>query len=99
MRWLKRALQAEITRQVESVADGQAVAADSVRKPLADLLPSSQVIAQARERVQASKQEAAQRIESLTLELNHDAVTGVPNRRYFMNELRRAIGRASCRER
>src|SRR5690625_1024654 len=39
MRWLKRALQAEITRQVESVADGQAVAADSVRKPLADLLP------------------------------------------------------------
>lgn len=91
MRWLKRALQAEITRQVESVADGQAVAADSVRKPLADLLPSSQVIAQARERVQASKQEAAQRIESLTLELNHDAVTGVPNRRYFMNELRRAL--------
>lgn len=90
-RWLKRALHAEITQQVDSLADGQAVAPGKVHKQIADLLPSSTVMVQARERIQASKQEAAERIESLTVELNHDAITGVPNRRYFMNELRRAL--------
>lgn len=91
MRWMKRALQSEITRQVESVAEGADAAPAITHKQVADLLPSSQVIEQARERVQASRQEAERQIESLTLELNHDTVTGLPNRRFFMNEMRRAL--------
>lgn len=89
MRWLKRALHDEITKQVDSIADGQAVA--PAHRQIADLLPGQHVVAQARERVQASRQEAVEQIESLTVELNHDAISGVPNRRYFMNELRRAL--------
>lgn len=91
MRWLRRALQDEITTQVDSIVDGQAAAPTTVHKQIADLMPDQHVMRQARERVQASKQEAAQQIESLTIELNHDAVSGVPNRRYFMNELRRVL--------
>lgn len=91
MRWLRRALHEEITKQVDSIVDGQAVVPGRAHRQVADLMPGNYVIAQARERVQTSKQEAVERIESLTLELNHDPVTGVPNRRYFMNELRRAL--------
>lgn len=91
MRWLRRALHDEITTQVDSIVEGRAAEPTKGRKQIADLLPDQQVITQARERVQASKQEAAQHIENLTVELNHDAVTGVPNRRYFMNELRRVL--------
>lgn len=91
MRWMRRALQGEVTRQIQRVAEGSDVGPARGHKRVADLLPSTQVIEQARERVQASKQEAERQIESLTLELNHDAVTGLPNRRYFMNEMRRAL--------
>lgn len=91
MRWLRRALREEITRQVDTIADGSSAVQGKVNKQIAELLPSTQVIASARERVQAGKDEAEARIESLTVELNHDAVTGLPNRRYFMNELRRAL--------
>lgn len=90
-RWLRRVLPEEIARQVDSIADGQSGEVSATRRQLADLMPAGHVIAHARERVMASKQEAVAKIESLTLELNHDMVTGVPNRRYFINELHRAL--------
>lgn len=91
MRWLKRALHDEIEKQVDSIADGRPRTPGKASRQVADLMPASHVMTQARERVQASKKEAYDRIESLTVELNHDAVTSLPNRRYVMNELRRAL--------
>lgn len=89
--WLKRSLHAEITRQVDAIADGKEASITTTPKAVADLLPSNNVIAQARERVQASREEASSKIESLTVELNTDSITALPNRRYFMNELRKAL--------
>lgn len=89
--WLKRALHSEITRQVDSISKGQDNSPSIISNTIADLLPPKTVLTQARERVQASREEANAKIETLTLELNTDAVTGLPNRRYFMNELRKAL--------
>lgn len=89
--WLKRALHLEITRQVDSISKGQDNSPSIISNTIADLLPPKTVLTQARERVQTSREEANAKIETLTLELNTDAVTGLPNRRYFMNELRKAL--------
>jgi predicted signal transduction protein with EAL and GGDEF domain len=48
-------------------------------------------LAEAREQFRITAQETHARIESLQLELNLDAVTRLPNRKYFFNELRRAL--------
>ena len=50
-----------------------------------------QALNQTRERVYASVEEQNAQIESLKLELNQDPVTGLPNRKYFVNEFRRAL--------
>src|SRR5699024_8596794 len=91
LRWLRRALHAEITRQVDGVAAGKEPEPVYVSPQVIDFMPERNVMVQAREQVRASREESTARIESLTLELNTDPVSGVPNRRYFMNELRRAL--------
>src|SRR5690606_29512112 len=51
----------------------------------------SRVISDVRERVRADAQEQSGRIESLQVELNQDPITGLANRKYFLNELRREL--------
>lgn len=97
IRWLKRALNEEITEQVRAIAeDGVAPVVKPSR--VAELAQAARMIVNVRQKVQASTQEQNARIESLEIELNQDAITGLANRKYFMNELRRALQAAEGQE-
>lgn len=90
MRWLRRALREEIQLGVESIAS-RGEWQQGHRPVFSELQGVSQIIKQVHERVRATEQEQEARIESLELELHQDVVTGLPNRRYFVNELRKAL--------
>lgn len=92
IRWLKRALKDEITEQVQAIVEGDIQTIPvSQRSRVAELAQATRMIVNVRQRVHATTQEQNARIESLELELNQDPVTGLANRKYFMNELRRAL--------
>jgi predicted signal transduction protein with EAL and GGDEF domain len=90
VRWLKRALREEIAEQVRAIADGGEPLVPR-RARVAELASVSRVISDVRERVRADAQEQSGRIESLQVEVNQDPVTGLANRKYFLNELRREL--------
>ena len=93
MRWLRRALQDDVTARVQALA--RSSAGDDlppVRHPaMVELREVAQIISSTHDRVRATAAEHQSRIESLELELNQDAVTGLANRKYFINELRRLL--------
>ncbi|NYT63015.1 EAL domain-containing protein [Alcaligenaceae bacterium] len=91
IRWLKRALKSEITEQVRAIAEGGQSAPAPGRSSVAELAQATRMIHDVRERVRATAQEQNARIESLRLEVNQDPVTGLANRKYFLNELRRVL--------
>lgn len=92
LNWFRRVLREEVSAQVLAIgtqAPGTAPASPPVR--VAELSSLVSAIDDTRARVRATAQEQTQRIESLELEVNRDPVTRLPNRRYFVNELRRAL--------
>lgn len=99
LKWFRRVLQQEISARVHAIGRQSPNALTTAlvlpqRTAVAELLPVLSAIADTRERVQATSQEQMARIESLELEVNRDPVTQLPNRKYFVNELRRALGGA-----
>jgi EAL domain-containing protein (putative c-di-GMP-specific phosphodiesterase class I)/GGDEF domain-containing protein len=95
LNWFRRVLREEVSAQVRAIgtqASPSASAAAPSRARVAELSSLVSAIDDTRERVRATEQEQTQRIESLELEVNRDPVTRLPNRRYFVNELRRALG-------
>lgn len=97
LKWFRRVLQQEIAAQVQSIDAGhgvQAAGGAADRAMVEELMPVIEAIAATRERVQATSMEQMARIESLELEVNRDPVTQLPNRKYFVNELRRALSGA-----
>ncbi|WP_322998115.1 LapD/MoxY N-terminal periplasmic domain-containing protein [Castellaniella sp.] len=93
MRWLRRALHDDVMTRVRALADGGGTAdLPPVRHPgIAELREVSLAIVRTHEQVRATATEREARIESLQLELNQDPVTGLANRKYFINELRRLL--------
>ncbi|MGE4369319.1 MAG: LapD/MoxY N-terminal periplasmic domain-containing protein [Burkholderiaceae bacterium] len=91
VRWLKRALQQEVERRLEQAGETDHLPGGAEPSRIAEFAGVGSLVASFREKVAANEQELASRIESLELALNQDDVTGLPNRRYFLNELRRAI--------
>ncbi|MEG2045725.1 MAG: LapD/MoxY N-terminal periplasmic domain-containing protein [Comamonas sp.] len=93
--WFSRVLREEISAQVMAIgataAAPAAPGAAPLRSKVAELTAVVDAISDTRERVRATAQEQTQRIESLEVELNRDQVTMLPNRKYFMNELRRVL--------
>lgn len=89
--WFGRVLREEISAQVMAIGSTGPAAAQPVRSQVAELTAVVHAISDTRERVRATAQEQTQRIESLEVELNRDQVTLLPNRKYFMNELRRVL--------
>lgn len=97
LKWFRRVLQQEIAAQVQSIGAGngaQPPGNASDHSMVEELMPVIEAIAATRERVQATSMEQMARIESLELEVNRDPVTQLPNRKYFVNELRRALSGA-----
>lgn len=90
MRWLRRALRDEVTERVRALAEDRSPTPLHDRA-MVELREVTHVIFDAHEQVRATTAECKARLESLELELNQDAVTGLANRRYFINELRRAL--------
>ncbi|ARP91102.1 hypothetical protein CAL14_13065 [Bordetella genomosp. 9] len=59
--------------------------------PGAETAEVADALEEARERFRMAQQETNARLESMQLELHLDPVTRLPNRKYFFNELRRAL--------
>lgn len=94
LKWFRGVLQQEVSARVQAIGhqSAQRGALLPVREAsVAELLPVLSAIADTRERVQATALEQMARIESLELEVNRDPVTLLPNRKYFVNELHRAL--------
>lgn len=89
--WFRRILRDEIADQVKSIGTDTASSATSGRTRLKELTPLIRVIKDTSERVRERAQVQTARIESLELEVNLDPITQLPNRKYFMNELKRAM--------
>jgi GGDEF domain-containing protein len=99
-RWFRRVLREEVQMRVGAIGRAQlGQPSPSTNRPrnsaFAELSDVMQAIVDTQERVQITNQEASARIESLELELNLDPVTQLPNRKYFINELRRNLEGAS----
>ncbi|MDN5873355.1 MAG: EAL domain-containing protein, partial [Sinobacteraceae bacterium] len=90
MRWLRRALHEEVMERVRAMAENRNPA-PLQHRAMAELREVSRVISTAHEQVRVTTVERNARIESLELELNQDPVTGLANRKYFINELRRVL--------
>jgi EAL domain-containing protein (putative c-di-GMP-specific phosphodiesterase class I) len=95
VRWFKRSLETEIQQRLVRVKT------DPVRTPddrvsIPELETVGSLVSDFRERVLATEHALTEQLESLSLELNSDDVTGLPNRRYFINALHEALqGQAS----
>src|SRR5690606_37351168 len=90
--WLRRALRTDVEERVAGILSQQPPpTASRSRSRFAELEGLSQTIEAVQKRVLATSQEQHARIESLEFELHQDEVTGLANRRYFLNELRKAL--------
>lgn len=91
IRWFKRALRSQITEQVQAIVEGGQPQKVLEGRRVPELAQASRMIREVRERVHATAQEQTAHIESLRLELNQDPVSGLANRKYLLNELRRIL--------
>ncbi len=89
LRWLQRRLLTPLSSQLRAL--GGEDAAPAVLPAVREFASVNEALAHARDLLRATAEENSARIESMQLELNLDAVTRLPNRRYFHNELRRAL--------
>lgn len=93
MRWLRRVLHEEVAQQLNALTSKDA--GHSQYQPrkstFSELAEVTQAIASARENILITTEEQNAKIESLEVELNQDPVTGLVNRKYFINELRRLV--------
>src|SRR5690625_3114629 len=96
IRWLRRMLHEEVTKQLnrieaDAVSAKPRAAAPTKRVMFSELKEVTQAIASARESILATAEERHAKIESLELELNQDPITKLANRKYFVNELRTVL--------
>ena len=91
LRWFRRVLHDEVEAQVQSIGTSQSKDAKVGASRVAELASVSHAIEDARVRVTQASNAQTQRIESLELETNSDPVTQLPNRKYFVNELQKAL--------
>ena len=90
MRWLRRALDEQVASQVRAIGQGEDLP-PSTHAAVRELNELVSEISHVRERVRANVHEMDAKIEQLNVELHQDEVTGLANRRYFINELRRVL--------
>ena len=94
MRWLRRVLHQEVALQLTNLTNQDASAtlpAAPLKSTFAELQEVTQAIASARTNILATTDEQNAKIELLEVELNQDVVTGLVNRKYLVNELRRQL--------
>jgi signal transduction histidine kinase/EAL domain-containing protein (putative c-di-GMP-specific phosphodiesterase class I)/GGDEF domain-containing protein len=88
-RWIEKRLLYEVGMRVRDLGRAEAPSADL--PPVRELASVADALSETRDRLRMTAEESSARIESLQVELNLDAVTRLPNRKYFFNELRRNV--------
>jgi diguanylate cyclase (GGDEF)-like protein len=88
--WIKSKLLREISDQVRAMGKGE-LAHGPLKPRVKELEGVTDALQEARESLRITAEEHSARIESLTIELNQDPVTGAANRKFFINEFRRAL--------
>ena len=91
LRWFRRVLNKEVTKQVMRIGTQQAAQTDSEGMQVHELKEVSSAIQSTYQRVQRYEKAQEERIENLELETHRDPGTGLPNRKYFLNELNKAL--------
>lgn len=92
IRWLRRVLRDNVTEELKALATPGGARSVVASKPaFTELTEVTEAIATARESILTTNEEQFAKIESLEVELNQDFVTGLVNRKYFVNELRRQL--------
>lgn len=93
LRWFRRVLREEVSAQVRRIgtAESEPSADSQHTTAVAELHELSNAIADTHVRVQHQEQMHVERIETLEVETNRDPVTGLANRKYFVNELNKAL--------
>ncbi|ARP86992.1 bifunctional diguanylate cyclase/phosphodiesterase [Bordetella genomosp. 9] len=89
VRWIEKRLLAEVGEHMRAIGRGQFGQALTARVP--ELSGITDALNQTREQLRATTEEQTARIESLEIEVNQDPVTGLANRKYFINEFLRAL--------
>lgn len=96
IRWLRRVLHEDVAEQLNALTNPNIDTERSnhslkSRSSFSELDEVTQAIAHARQSILATAEEQHTKIESLEIELNQDPVTGLANRKYFINELRHQL--------
>jgi len=83
-------LAALLSRLRRALADAPAEAPE-IKIKQTEPIENAELLDEVRERVSPTMDEQMARIEQLEIELNRDPVTGLANRAYFLNELKRVL--------
>jgi EAL domain-containing protein (putative c-di-GMP-specific phosphodiesterase class I)/GGDEF domain-containing protein len=89
VRWIEKRLLAEVGEHMRAIGRGQFGGPLTARVP--ELSGITEALNRTREQLRATTEEQTARIESLEIEVNQDPVTGLANRKYFINEFLRAL--------
>ncbi|MDQ2140080.1 LapD/MoxY N-terminal periplasmic domain-containing protein [Alcaligenaceae bacterium C4P045] len=89
VRWLELRLLREVSEQVRALGTGGFKG--EARPRVREFSAVAEAVNETRDVIKATAVEHNAKIELLTLELNRDPVTGLANRKYFVNEFRRAL--------
>lgn len=87
VQWFKKALAREIRSQLVGLEGGAVTAPVPNPSPVRGLNDVSQALQDAKAQVQARGRAMSERIDSLEAEVNHDPITGLPNRKYFIDRV------------
>lgn len=84
-------LAALLSRLRRVLQDAAAAESPEIKVKQTEPIENAELLDEVRERVSPTMDEQMARIEQLEIELNRDPVTGLANRAYFLNELKRVL--------
>lgn len=91
MAWLRRALREHVQFELQRMDQSESVPSRKKVRTIPELEAVTHTLSTVQKRIRVSSQEQNARIEQLQLELNCDPVTGLANRKYFVNMFRQVL--------
>ncbi|MHC3916659.1 hypothetical protein ACI0FN_02656 [Alcaligenes nematophilus] len=91
MAWLRRALREHVQFELQQMDQSESVPSRKKVRTIPELEAVTHTLSTVQKRIRVSSQEQNARIEQLQLELNCDPVTGLANRKYFVNMFRQVL--------
>ncbi len=95
VRWIKQRLFLEVSEQLRAMGQGQ-LDSGPTQSRVPELSGVTHALNQTREQLRMTAEEHNTRIEQMEVELNRDPITGLANRKYFLNEFRRTLEAAAA---